>query len=115
MVLYYLPSSFIKLFRCNPIRKTWEFKSEGRCITSEYNIILVDCIFSIVIDIGILLLPIPLVWKLHTSTKRKLRVLSVFVGGAAYVTPVHASSKYALTYYVVPVGRLLRVSWKLVT
>ena len=88
MVLYYLPAFFIKLFRCDPIRKTWIPETDGKCIATEYSILFADCIISIITDMGILLLPLPLVWVLHTSLRRRLKILSVFAGGIVYVRSV---------------------------
>ena len=83
MVLYYVPAFFIKLFRCDPIRKTWRPDTEGRCITSEYSILLADCIMSLISDFRILVLPVPFIWQLKTTKKRRSRIILVFTGGLA--------------------------------
>ena len=88
MVFYYVPAFFIKLFRCNPIRKNWSPETEGKCIATKYSILFADCIISIITDLVILLLPLPLVWKLQISLRRKLKVMSVFAGGIVYVRGV---------------------------
>ena len=94
MVLYYLPAFFIKLFRCNPIRKAWVPGIDGNCIVTEYSMLFADCIVSIITDLGILLIPLPLVWMLQTSLRRKLRVLSVFAAGIVYVRSVPTMPRY---------------------
>ncbi|KAL8784744.1 MAG: hypothetical protein Q9213_003775 [Squamulea squamosa] len=83
MVLYYLPAFFIRALRCRPIRKTWNPIVGGACFGSEKEILYTDCVVSLVTDIAIFGLPVPLVWKLQTSVKRKLRILMVFVSGIA--------------------------------
>ena len=85
MVFYYIPAFFVKVFRCRPIRKTWEPSVMGSCIGSEGVILIADSIFDIVTDIIIFATPIPIVWHLQTSKKRKLRILSVFAGGVLCV------------------------------
>lgn len=53
----------------------------GKCIASEPTIFVADCTTSLVSDLAILLLPMPLVWQLRTSLRRKLRIMVVFAGG----------------------------------
>jgi len=81
MFLYYLPAFFMKVFRCNPIRKTWDIKTPGACFTDESTIFLADCVISLISDVSILVLPMPLVWALKASWKRKIRIMVIFAGG----------------------------------
>lgn len=81
MLLYYIPAFFIKIFRCNPIHKTWDINARGKCITSESAIFLADCLVSLVTDLAILIMPMPLVWQLQASLRRKLRIMAIFAGG----------------------------------
>ena len=81
MGFYYISSFFIKVFRCTPIHKSWNITTPGKCITTESSIFLADCIISLVTDLSILVLPMPLVWGLKISRKRKLRIMVVFAGG----------------------------------
>ena len=53
----------------------------GNCIASEPTIFAADTVTSLVSDFAILILPMPLVWQLKTSLKRKLRIMVVFAGG----------------------------------
>lgn len=85
MILYYVPAFFIKIFRCRPIHKTWITKAPGKCFTDEASIFLADCIVSLATDVIILVLPMPLVWTLKASLRRKLRIMVVFAGGILYV------------------------------
>ncbi len=86
MVLYYVPALFLKLFRCSPIRKAWQPDVRGKCIITQYSILLADVIISIITDLTIFLIPIPLVWNLQITLKRKLRIFIVFAGGLGYVS-----------------------------
>lgn len=81
MALYYAPAFFIKVFRCSPIHKVWDSMAPGNCIASEPTIFAADTATSLVSDFAILILPMPLVWQLKTSLKRKLRIMIVFAGG----------------------------------
>ena len=73
--------SRLKVFRCDPIHKVWDTMVLGKCIASEPTIFVADCTTSLVSDLAILLLPMPLVWQLRTSLRRKLRIMVVFAGG----------------------------------
>lgn len=89
ITLYYLLVIPIRAFGCNPIRKSWDPdpRIEGRCIGSEKTIFHLDCVVSLPTDIAVFGLPVPLVWKLQTSLKHKVRILLVFASGIAYVIP----------------------------
>ena len=75
---------FLKVFRCQPVHKYWNAKAQGKCINGT-NIFLADGVSSILSDLAILLLPMPLLWRLQLSKKRKLKLIIVFGGGALYV------------------------------
>ena len=84
MLAYYFPMFFVKLFRCHPVHKYWDMKVEGNCIKGA-NIFVADGVTSVLSDVAILLLPMPLLWNLQLSTKRKLRLVAIFGGGTLYV------------------------------
>ena len=63
--LYYSPVLFIEILRCIPVHKTWEPIVAGSCVGSEYQILYADCAINFITDVGILVLPIPLVWQLQ--------------------------------------------------
>ncbi|KAL9012353.1 MAG: hypothetical protein Q9173_002876 [Seirophora scorigena] len=82
MLLYYLYGFFMKLLRCIPVDKSWKSPLDQKsCISSDYAVLLSDCIVSLITDAIIFALPIPLIWQLQTSWNRKLRIYSVFAGG----------------------------------
>lgn len=95
MALYYIPAFFIKAFRCNPVHLTWEPWIKGHCFTTEYRILLADGIASLVTDILILILPVPLIWQLQASWKSKIKIMLVFAGGILLVG--HNATETALT------------------
>jgi len=59
MLLYYIVVTALKIFVCNPIRTTWDPDVEGKCL-NEYVLFSIDTSLSILTDLIILLLPIPL-------------------------------------------------------
>ncbi|KAL8682197.1 MAG: hypothetical protein Q9186_001734 [Xanthomendoza sp. 1 TL-2023] len=79
-------SFFLRIFACRPIKASWDVKlqldPETRCNPKSYNTLNVHGICNIITDFGLLLLPVPMVWKLQMSLKKKLGVAAVFATGA---------------------------------
>lgn len=86
MLLYYVYGFVMKAARCIPVRKSWDNTIEGSCAISDYAVLLSDCIFSLITDVCIFALPVPLIWQLQASWGRKVRIYSVFAGGSLCVT-----------------------------
>ena len=70
----------VTIFQCTPIRKTWLVLTVGHC-RDDYNSILAATVCNVVIDGLILILPLPLLWKLHTGRARKMNLTIVFICG----------------------------------
>lgn len=70
------------LFQCVPVESEWNFTLQKHCLVqrSEY---IGCCTPDFILDVIILLIPIPLLWKLQMLLKRKLLTLAVFVTGSA--------------------------------
>jgi hypothetical protein len=67
-------------FQCTPVEKAWKPSLPGRCSNTGV-LWLAAGISSLVIDILILLMPIPMLWKLRMRTTRKIQVIIVFLCG----------------------------------
>lgn len=59
------------IFECTPIRKAWLPLTPGFCLNS-YQWYLGSAISSVIIDFYIMLLPLPVLWTLHTGRSRKM-------------------------------------------
>ncbi|KAL8824949.1 MAG: hypothetical protein Q9191_004706 [Dirinaria sp. TL-2023a] len=90
MVLYYVPMFFIRLLNCTPVQKNWQRDISGRCLTKEYSLLLADGIINLVIDLNILLLPVPLVLALQISRRKKMQILMIFASGIAAFSAIVA-------------------------
>ncbi|KAF2964630.1 hypothetical protein GQX73_g8935 [Xylaria multiplex] len=86
---------FATVFLCNPVQKSWNPYLEGTCGT-QLNLYLGNAIPSAVIDLCILLLPLPKIWTLRIGIGRKIGLLSIFILGYAVI--------------VVSIGRLVQVA-----
>ena len=51
------------LFKCRPISHAWEVHSRGSCISKGY-LFQANAIFSLLINLIIIALPMPIIWRL---------------------------------------------------
>ncbi|KAI1875018.1 hypothetical protein JX265_003703 [Neoarthrinium moseri] len=68
------------IFFCIPVQKAWDNSIEGRC-SSPAPLSYLSGVWNSLVDIYVLVLPIPLVWGLHMGPRRKLRLAAVFSVG----------------------------------
>lgn len=74
-----LAAFFGDTFTCYPVEKQWDTTIPGRCI--DYGAITLGIgIINVIIDFILLGLPLPILWNLQMSTRRK--VLLAFTLGA---------------------------------
>ena len=74
---YVIASAISEVLSCVPVSKQWDPTEPGTCV--DYNsycqaIGLIHVIF----DLGIVILPMPLIWKLQTTRSNKI-VLTVLL------------------------------------
>lgn len=82
VVLNWLAFVFASTFQCLPVAYQWDKSIEGgRCfdVLLFYRMVNVP---NIVTDIAMLILPIPMVWKLHTSRPRRIGLTVCFLAGS---------------------------------
>ena len=85
-VLILVVSEIVPLLECIPLQALWNpTVTSPRCI--NFNAwIVTHGTFSVVTDWIVLLMPIPLVWKLKMARTRKIQVMGIFMLGGLYVT-----------------------------
>ncbi|TGJ82435.1 hypothetical protein E0Z10_g6318 [Xylaria hypoxylon] len=76
--------TFAAVFLCDPVQKNWDPTLKGSCGT-DYNLYLGNAIPDAIIDLAILLLPLPKLWVLHISMKKKLALAVIFILGYGVV------------------------------
>ena len=62
---------------CSPVRKNWLPTIPGHCIRAS-NWFLGLAAVSTIIDVYIMLLPLPILWRMHTGRKRKMMLTGFF-------------------------------------
>ena len=70
---------------CRPFHKIWDPLLPGTCGSSKAAF-LADGIVNFVIDLTMIILPMPMVWQLQMSQQRKIALTVVFGLGILYVT-----------------------------
>ncbi|KAM0806447.1 hypothetical protein BDR22DRAFT_968475 [Usnea florida] len=87
-VLYYTINVILFVTECSPIQKLWKPDIPGHC-TSRHTLGVVSAVMAVILDFSILLLPLPLIWRLQMAWKKKSRVIAVFgVGLLACIASV---------------------------
>ena len=68
------------IFQCSPVDKFWNFRDQGVCIDIWW-LVLGSSISHLIVDIAILILPVPTVQKLQISWAQKAMLSVVFAQG----------------------------------
>ncbi|KAI0002771.1 hypothetical protein F4779DRAFT_630906 [Xylariaceae sp. FL0662B] len=85
---------FGTFFMCDPVEKNWNPMNDGTC-GSTTSLFIGSAVPSVIIDLIILILPLPKIWRLQTSRARKIGITIIFLFGYGVV--------------VVSLGRLVTV------
>jgi hypothetical protein len=82
-VAFGLANTFVMIFQCTPISGFWEgWKGESPSTCVQVNLFsYVRGGIEICLDLAILVLPLPMVFKLQLSWEKKLRLFSMFCVG----------------------------------
>lgn len=79
-IIIYTACIITTLAGCQPLQLAWNFWVSGHCIDRKARD-TVNASFNLVMDILILLLPQPVIWKLHMTSTRKNGIFVVFSVG----------------------------------
>ncbi|KAJ5700183.1 hypothetical protein N7536_003196 [Penicillium majusculum] len=78
---YYTVALIVKIRICGPIPRYWlGDQVPGSCL-DQTAALIADSVISVVSDLIILILPLPLTWSLQMSRNRKLRVIGLLGAG----------------------------------
>lgn len=76
------------IWQCTPIKKAWLPLTPGHCLDT-YKWWSSSGISNIIIDVLILIFPMPTIWKLRMDRNRILLLTGVFAAGYWYVFQLH--------------------------
>ena len=68
------------ILECVPFRKAWLPTVPGHCL-DNYTMIFIFSLLSVVVDVLIMLLPLPVLWRLHAGRSQRLSLISLFFCG----------------------------------
>ena len=69
------------IWECRPVQKAWDTMVPGTCIDLK-KLWLGNAIPNSLTDIVIIIIPLPLIWKLHLPRSQRLLLCGVFLTGA---------------------------------
>ncbi len=81
---WYLATTFPVIFQCSPIHRFWDKSIPGTCIDVQ-SFLISTAIISIITDLAIVVMPIPLVWQLHLPINRRIGICAIFFLGGIVV------------------------------
>ncbi|KAJ5752242.1 hypothetical protein N7520_009159 [Penicillium odoratum] len=70
--------------QCIPIQKAWDMNVEGSCV-NLVSFSYFTNITNLITDIWVFLLPLPIIFRLHVTRRRKFELAGVFAIGLLYV------------------------------
>ncbi|OTB06303.1 hypothetical protein M426DRAFT_319043 [Hypoxylon sp. CI-4A] len=80
---------FAIIFQCIPIEFNWDTTIDGAHCINIGQMALATSILNVLTDVAILILPLPLVWKLNVSRQRRWGLIFLFaLGGGACVVGI---------------------------
>jgi hypothetical protein len=79
--LWGISESLVAIFQCRPVAFQWNKKISGTCINqlAYYRWVRVP---NAAHDIVMLVLPLPVIWKLRMATRQKVALVAVFLCGS---------------------------------
>lgn len=80
VVMQALAFFFLFAFQCRPVRRIWHLGMGGVCLRTG-TLYMTQASLSVPTDFLILLLPLPMVWRLQVTLRRKWALTCVFIIG----------------------------------
>ena len=78
---YTVAGTFVVIFQCVPVQSDWDPNIKPRCVKLDAELIAIGVLNSVT-DFFILGLPIPFLWRLHSSLAHKIQLGGMFsLGG----------------------------------
>ncbi|KAM0549835.1 hypothetical protein ACHAPJ_009277 [Fusarium lateritium] len=84
LLVAYIPIQILRIVTCYPIRTYWDPRVKNAHCLNQRKIFFSDLSLSIVTDLIILIVPIPLTWRLRMPLRKRIKiVLLLGAGGIA--------------------------------
>lgn len=79
-IFSHLGGTLVLIFQCSPVQKSWRPRTPGMCLRNDITFYVLAAI-TIVCDIVIFLLPIPLLMRVQINIRRKIGLIAIFMLG----------------------------------
>ena len=76
------------LIQCLPLDYIWDRSVKGYCLKIPLASTIL-AVFNILTDIIILIMPMPILWKMQIETKEKFQIMGMFLLGGLYASLHH--------------------------
>lgn len=81
-IIYYVSGTFLEIFRCWPLEKIWNpLYQGGHCPIDIAANNFASTLINLASDLAIFLLPQWVIWRLHTSLRKRMGVSVLFAIG----------------------------------
>lgn len=77
---YSIAQIVMSIFQCTPVHKAWDPATPGTCLNT-YIAATTPAAINVVADFATVFLPMPLIWGMQITWKRKLQLLGIFMLG----------------------------------
>lgn len=74
------------LIQCLPLKYIWDRSVKGYCLGIPLAATIL-AVFNFLTDIIILVMPMPMLWKMQIETKEKYQIMGIFLTGGLYAPP----------------------------
>ena len=81
---WFIGTTFVAIFRCSPVNAAFDpdpFHQEAHCFHGKAYLIP-TALLDVLLDVWVLILPLPMVWKLQLSQRQKYCLSAIFLLGA---------------------------------
>ncbi|CAG8983189.1 hypothetical protein HYALB_00004016 [Hymenoscyphus albidus] len=112
LLIYYITMLVIKVMICEPIHAFWDLNVRAHCWDIN-GIFLADAIVSVTTDIAILVIPIPLIWDLHVSLVKKIKLFGILGAGGLAAAASVARLRKVTTMFTDPDKTLTLVEFSM--
>ena len=77
---WWISVTFVIIFQCHPIRAAWLPQVPGNCF-NLYGFFVGQAVPNILTDFILLILPLPILWRLRIQLPQKIALVAVFLLG----------------------------------
>lgn len=77
---YSIAQSVIVVLQCSPAKALWDPRVKGQCIDISIELVG-SSVLNVATNFLILALPLPILWRLQISMRKKLQLVGIFLLG----------------------------------